>query len=40
MVLANIDADFRRPYVFHGFGNVNLINIMVSGVQKFQNVGV
>ena len=39
LVLVNIDADFREPYVFHCFGNVNGINTMVAGVHMAQNDG-
>ena len=39
LVLANIDADFRKPYVLNGFEHVGSTEIMVIGRHKSQNVG-
>ena len=39
LVLANIDADFRKPYVLNGFENVGSTETMVVGRHKSQNVG-
>ena len=39
LVLANIDADVREPYVFNGFENVGSTETMVFGRHKSQNVG-
>ena len=39
LVLANIDADFRKPYVLNGFENVGSTETMVLGRHKSQNVG-
>ena len=39
LALANIDADFRKPYVLNGFENVGSTETMVLGRQKSQNVG-
>ena len=39
LVLANIDANFREPYVLHGFENVGSTETMVLGRHKSQNVG-
>ena len=40
LVLANIDADFRKPYVVNGLGHVGSTETMVLGMHKSQNVGV
>ena len=39
LVLANSDADFRKPYVLNGFENVGSTETMVLGRHKSQNVG-
>ena len=39
LVLANIDATFRKPYVFHGFGNVGSTKTMLLRTQECQNLG-
>ena len=39
LVLANIDADFRKPYVLNGFENVGSTETMVLGRHKSQNGG-
>ena len=39
LVRANIDADFRKPYVLHGFENVGSTETIVLGRHKSQNVG-
>ena len=39
LVIANIDGDFRKPYVLHGFENVGSTETMVLGRHKSQNVG-
>ena len=38
LVLDNIFADFRKPYVLNGFENVGSTETMVFGRHKSQNV--
>ena len=38
LVIANSDADFRKPYVLHAFEHVGSTETMVLGRHKSQNV--